>query len=184
MPANLIAFCVIAVLLRLTTLVISIRHERALKADGAVEIGAGNSTFLALTHIAYYVAAIVEGSWRGVAATGVAANGAVVYDAVTWVGLALYAFGMVMLLVVIRILGRFWTVKLLIARDHELVTHPLFRRVRHPNYFLNILPELAGFALALHAWWTLIIGLILYAVPLAIRIRQEEKAMAAKFERY
>jgi len=75
-------------------------------------------------------------------------------------------------------------VKLLIARDHELVTHPLFRRVRHPNYFLNILPELVGFALALHAWWTLVIGLILYAVPLTIRIRQEETAMAAKFERY
>lgn len=179
MPANLIAFCVVAVILRLTTLAISIRHERALKADGAVEIGAGNSTFLALTHVAYYVAAIVEGSWRGTAADGVAA-----YDGVTWAGLALYAFGMVMLLLVIRILGRFWTVKLLIARDHELVTHPLFRRIRHPNYFLNILPELVGFALALHAWWTLVIGLILYAVPLIIRIRQEEAAMAAKFERY
>ncbi|HVI90388.1 MAG TPA: isoprenylcysteine carboxylmethyltransferase family protein [Dongiaceae bacterium] len=173
MPANLIAFCVIAVILRLTTLAISIRHERALKADGAEEIGAGNSIVLALTHIAYYVAAIVEGSLRGAPP-----------DLITWAGFALYAFGMVMLLLVIRILGRFWTVKLLIARDHELVTHPLFRRIRHPNYFLNILPELVGFALALHAWWTLVIGLVLYAVPLTRRIRQEEKAMAAKFERY
>jgi isoprenylcysteine carboxyl methyltransferase (ICMT) family protein YpbQ len=179
MPANLIAFCALAVLLRLTTLVISIRHERALKADGAIEIGVGNSTFLALTHIAYYLAAIAEGSRRGLAVDHPAG-----YDAATWAGLLLYAFGMVMLLAVIRILGRFWTVKLLIARDHELVTHPLFRRVRHPNYFLNILPELVGFALALHAWWTLIIGLALYAIPLTIRIRQEEKAMAAKFERY
>jgi len=179
MPANLIAFCVVAVILRLTTLVISIRHERALKADGAVEIGAGNSTLLALTHIAYYVAAIVESSWHGAIH-----DGALAYDGVTWAGLVLYAFGMVMLLVVIRILGRFWTVKLLIARDHELVRHPLFRRIRHPNYFLNILPELVGFALALHAWWTLVIGLVLYAVPLTCRIRQEEKAMAAKFERY
>lgn len=179
MPANLIAFCVVAVLLRFTTLVISVRHERALKADGAVEIGAGNSTLLALTHVLYYVAAIAESSWHGAIH-----DGAAVYDGITWAGLALYAFGMVMLLLVIRILGRFWTVKLLIARDHELVTHPLFRGVRHPNYFLNILPELVGFALALHAWWTLVIGLILYAVPLTIRIRQEETAMAAKFERY
>jgi len=179
MPANLIAFCVVAVLLRFTTLVISVRHERALKADGASEIGAGNSSLLALTHVLYYVAAIAESSWRGAIH-----DGAAVYDGITWAGLALYAFGMVMLLLVIRILGRFWTVKLLIARDHELVTHPLFRRVRHPNYFLNILPELVGFALALHAWWTLVIGLILYAVPLTIRIRQEETAMAAKFERY
>jgi isoprenylcysteine carboxyl methyltransferase (ICMT) family protein YpbQ len=184
MPANLIAFCVVAVLLRLTTLVISVRHERALKADGAVEIGAGNSTLLALTHVLYYVAAIAESSWHGAIHEGAIREGAATYDEVTWAGLALYAFGMVMLLLVIRILGRFWTVKLLIARDHELVTHPLFRRVRHPNYFLNILPELVGFALALHAWWTLVIGLVVYAVPLIIRIRQEEKAMAAKFERY
>ncbi|HVJ33603.1 MAG TPA: isoprenylcysteine carboxyl methyltransferase family protein [Terriglobia bacterium] len=173
MPANLIAFCVIAVILRLTTLAISIRHERALKANGAVEIGAGNSTLLALTHIAFYVAAIVEGSLRADAA-----------DIVTWLGLALYVFSMLVLLMVIRLLGRFWTVKLLIAQDHELVTHPLFRWVRHPNYFLNILPELVGFALALHAWATLVVGLVLYAVPLTIRIRQEEKAMAARFERY
>lgn len=173
MPVNLIAFCVIAVILRLTTLAISIRHERALKANGAVEIGAGNSTLLALTHIAFYVAAIVEGSLRADAA-----------DIVTWLGLALYVFSMLVLLMVIRLLGRFWTVKLLIAQDHELVTHPLFRWVRHPNYFLNILPELVGFSLALHAWATLVVGLVLYAVPLTIRIRQEEKAMAARFERY
>lgn len=82
-----------------------------------------------------------------------------------------------MLLVVSHLLGRLWTVKLMIARDHVLVTHPLFRWVRHPNYFLNILPELVGFALALHAWFTLVIGLAIYAVPLGIRIRQEERAM-------
>ena len=41
-----------------------------------------------------------------------------------------------MLVVVIRSLGRFWTVKLLLASDHVLVTNPLFRWVRHPNYFL------------------------------------------------
>lgn len=173
MPANLIAFCVIAVILRLTTLAISIRHERALKANGAVEIGAGNSTLLALTHIAFYVAAIVEGSLR-----------AAPTDLITWIGLVLYVFSMLMLLMVIRLLGRFWTVKLLIAQDHELVTHPLFRWVRHPNYFLNILPELVGFSLALHAWVTLVVGLVVYTVPLTIRIRQEEKAMAARFERY
>lgn len=173
MPANLIAFCVLAVLLRLTSLVISIRHERALKANGAVEIGAGNSALLALTHIAYYIAAIIEGGLRQPES-----------GPVTWAGFAVYIFGMIMLLIVVRILGRFWTVKLLIAQDHELVTHPLFRRLRHPNYFLNILPELVGFALALHAWWTLVIGLALYAVPLTIRIRQEEKAMTAKFKQY
>ena len=84
----------------------------------------------------------------------------------------------------VRSLGRFWTVKLLIARDHRLVSNPLFRWVRHPNYFLNILPELASFAVALDAYVTLIIGLPLYLMPLMIRIRQEEAAMSARFDRY
>jgi isoprenylcysteine carboxyl methyltransferase (ICMT) family protein YpbQ len=91
---------------------------------------------------------------------------------------------MVFLLVVVRLLGRFWTIKLLLARDHELVTHPLFRAVRHPNYFLNLLPELVGFALIFHAYITLAVGLTLYAIPLRTRIQQEEAAMAERFANY
>jgi len=53
----------------------------------------------------------------------------------------------------------------------------LFRWVRHPNYFVSIIPELVGFALALNAYWTLVVGLPLYCIPLFIRIRQEEAAM-------
>jgi isoprenylcysteine carboxyl methyltransferase (ICMT) family protein YpbQ len=40
---------------------------------------------------------------------------------------------MAVLLVVMRLLGRWWTVKLIIAADHELVVHALFRAVRHPT---------------------------------------------------
>ncbi|TXH33473.1 MAG: DUF1295 domain-containing protein [Rhodospirillaceae bacterium] len=173
MSSGLLLFVILAVLFRLVLLVVSVRHERALKRDGAIEIGARNSLWLMLAHIAFYIAAVVEGCRRGVS-----------IDTVSGAGMVLYVFGMAMLVVVLRLLGRFWTVKLLIAADHVLVTHPLFRWVRHPNYFLNILPELAGFALALHAYATLIVGLIIYAVPLVIRIRQEEAAMRTRFANY
>ncbi|MDY0884015.1 isoprenylcysteine carboxyl methyltransferase family protein [Dongia soli] len=173
MNSGLVLFVILAVLFRLLLLVISVRHERALKKDGAIEIGAKNSLWLMLAHIAFYAAAVVEGSIRGAQ-----------LDAVSGIGIILYVFGMAMLVVVLRLLGRFWTVKLLIASDHVLVTHPLFRWVRHPNYFLNILPELVGFALALHAYATLIVGLVIYAVPLAVRIRQEETAMRTRFVNY
>lgn len=173
MTSGLQLFVTLAVLFRLVLLVVSVRHERALKRDGAAEIGAKNSLWLMLAHIAFYIAAVVEGSIRDASV-----------DIVSGIGITLYVFGMAMLVVVLRLLGRFWTVKLLIASDHVLVTHPLFRWVRHPNYFLNILPELAGFALALHAYATLIIGLIIYAVPLVIRIRQEEAAMRTRFTNY
>jgi isoprenylcysteine carboxyl methyltransferase (ICMT) family protein YpbQ len=170
----LIVFVLLAVAFRIVTLAISIRNERRLKARGAVEAGAVNSAMLALAHIAFYVAAIGEGFSSG-------GHG---FDAAAILGLAIYLFGAAMLIVVIRSLGRFWTVKLILAPDHELVANPLFRWVRHPNYFLNLLPELIGFALALHAFNTLWIGLPLYLVPLIIRIWQEENAMRARFPAY
>ncbi|MGE0715029.1 MAG: isoprenylcysteine carboxylmethyltransferase family protein [Alphaproteobacteria bacterium] len=157
----------------MATLVVSIRNEKALKRDGGVEIGAANSTLLAAVHIAFYVAVIAEGTWRGAPLDGIA-----------MAGIATWAFGAVMLVVVMRLLGPQWTVKIIIGRDHRLVTHPLFRAVRHPNYFLGILPELAGLAIALHAWIVLVAGLALYAIPLVIRIRQEEAAMRARFAAY
>ena len=166
-------FVALAVAFRLVTLVVSRRHETALRAAGAREVGAGVSALLAAAHVAFYLAAIAEGWWRGLEP-----------DRLFAAGVALYLFGAAMLVVVTRLLGRLWTVKLLIAADHRLVEHWLFRRVRHPNYLLNILPELVGFALALHAWWTLAIGLPLYLVPLVLRIRQEEQAMAGRFPDY
>lgn len=170
---TLILFIVLAFAYRFAMLAVSIRHEKALRAAGAVEHGARNTLALTIAHIAFYLSATVEGLVR-----------AAPIDAVSGFGFAIYLFGAVMLLVVVRLLGRLWTVKLLIARDHQLVTHPLFRLVRHPNYFLNILPELVGFALTLHAYCTLVAGLVVYLVPLTIRIRQEERAMRETFAAY
>lgn len=170
----LVVFVIAAIVFRLVTVFISVRNEGRLKAGGAAEYGARTSNALALAHIVFYLAAIAEATVRGWPA----------FNAVSGVGLALYLFGAGMLIAVIRTLGRFWTVKLLIASDHVLVANTLFRRVRHPNYYLNILPELTGFALALHAYATLLVGLPLYLIPLVLRIRQEEAVMRARFANY
>lgn len=170
MTAFFLIFTLLAFAGRVGSLAVSIRHEAALKAAGAVEYGRTNSTVLALCHVAFYVAAIWEGWARGP-----------VLDPVSIAGVLLYVAAMIVLWQVVRLLGRLWTVKLIIAPDHHLVTHPLFRVVRHPNYFLNIVPELIGLALALHAFRTLAIGLPIYLIPLVVRIVQEEKAMRARF---
>lgn len=167
------AFVASAFLFRIVMLAISMRNERALREDGAIEYGSRNSRRLAFAHIAFYVAVSIEGLVRPKP-----------FDMFTIIGLSLYGFGVVMLLVVSRLLGRLWTIKLLIARDHVLIDHPIFRLVRHPNYYLNIIPELVGFALAMHAYLTLAIGLAIYAVPLGTRILQEERAMRERFPTY
>jgi isoprenylcysteine carboxyl methyltransferase (ICMT) family protein YpbQ len=169
----LIMFITLAVVFRGATLLISISNERKLKAEGGTEIGKTNSSILAGAHLVFYLCAIVEYAFSDYT-----------IDAVTWLGLAIYLVGATFLIVVIANLGRQWTVKLIIARNHVLVTSLLFRLVRHPNYYLNIIPELIGFALTLHAFWTVAVGIPLYLIPLFVRISQEEKAMRVHFPQY
>lgn len=169
----LIGFVAIAAVLRLASLAVSIRNEKRLRREGAVEYGAATSRVLASTHIAFYLAAIAEGVWR-----------AAPFSWVNATGLVVYVFAMGALFWVILTLGRFWTVKIFIAGDHRLNSNWVFRTVRHPNYFLNMIPELIGFALALQAYMTLIVGLPIYAVILHRRIQEEEQAMRRHFSDY
>jgi isoprenylcysteine carboxyl methyltransferase (ICMT) family protein YpbQ len=169
----LVAFFVFAALLRLGTLVVSKQHERRLRAAGAEEHGALNSRLIAVTHTLYYLAAFAEGWWRG---AGV--------DTLALIGMVLYGFAMAALLYVMRELGGLWTVKVLIARNHTLRSSWLFRSVRHPNYFLNLIPELLGLGLAFKAWLVLAILFPVYLVALYKRIRIEEAAMKQRFPNY
>ncbi len=91
---------------------------------------------------------------------------------------------MLFLAVVIRELRGVWTIKLLLAREHPLNRSWLFRTIRHPNYFLNIAPELIGLVLLCKAWVTAAIILPFYAVSLAVRIVQEERVMRERFPDY
>jgi isoprenylcysteine carboxyl methyltransferase (ICMT) family protein YpbQ len=151
---------------RIYTLRVSKRNERVLEAAGAREYGSVNSSILQGLHGAYYLAVFLEGYWRGTE-----------FGETTLWGAGLYLFSVVMLLIVWHNLKELWTVKLYIASDHEVVRSRLFRLVRHPNYFLSIIPELVGLALALEAWYVLTIGFPLYAVSLIVRVVQEERVM-------
>ncbi|MBP1850702.1 isoprenylcysteine carboxyl methyltransferase family protein [Rhizobium halophytocola] len=157
---------VAAVIARLASVAVSKRHEKKLRAQGAVEHGALVTRLLAIAHIAYYLAAFGEGLVRETR-----------FDAISALGLVILLGALVMLVWIVRLLGPVWTVKIMIAKDHPISRHALFRTVRHPNYVLNIVPELIGIALIFHAWWTLAAGLPVYLLVLAVRIWQEERAM-------
>lgn len=173
MSPTLIAFFVVAALLRLGSLFVSKRNEARLRAEGAEEFGAGNTRLIAALHALFYVAGFAEGWWR---ATRI--------DALGWFGMALYGLAMLVLLYVIRELRGIWTVKVLLAKRHVLNQRWLYRAVRHPNYYLNIVPELVGLALAMKAWITLAALLPCYLAALFRRISIEEEAMRARFPAY
>ncbi len=163
-------------ILRLASIFISGANERKLKKMGAVEYGKKNSLLLVIAHFVYYGACAGEGIL----------GGAFFHDGISYFGLALYIFSIIMLYYVIYTIRHVWTVKLIIAPPgyHIVNKSPLFKYIKHPNYFLNIIPELIGFALFFHAWITLLAGLPVYLIFLIIRIRQEEAVMKANFKEY
>lgn len=153
-------------LLRLAFLKVSVKNEKRILAEGGKEYGKANSKKLTILHILFYICAPIEAFWRGIH-----------YDTMSYVGLGLLLFSMLMLFVVVSILKEIWTVKLMILNKHYYVDHFLFRIVKHPNYFLNILPELLGLSLLCHALITAIILGPFYIYVIMKRIQEEERLL-------
>jgi isoprenylcysteine carboxyl methyltransferase (ICMT) family protein YpbQ len=173
MSPVILSFFVAAGALRLATLGVSLRNERQLRERGAVEHGAGVTRLLAFLHVAFYPISFIEGWTRGTQA-----------GALTYAAMAVYFASMAVLFHVISQLGEFWTVKLIVARGHRLNQSALFRWVRHPNYFLNIVPELVAVAFIAGAWVTLAALFPVYLLVLTARIVQEERVMRRTFDEY
>ena len=157
-----IFFCI-----RLISLKISMQHAKQLKVevDGAVEYGIKNSKFLAITHVLIYMSAAIEAFIRKDT-----------FSLFNGIGLIVLIIAYIMLFIVIKTLGRIWTLKLFILPNHPIIKSGLYKVTKHPNYFLNIIPELIGVLLLTHATYTTLL-LVPYAYFLIVRIRQEEKLM-------
>ena len=173
MSPSIVVFAVYAFVLRGVSLAISLRNERRLRREGAVEYGRSGTAFLTGVGVAYAVSVLVEGVLRRVQ-----------FEAITVWGITIHAFSMVALFYVIYELREIWTVRVLIARDHRLVDTWLFRTVRHPNYYLNLIPEYVGLTLVFQAWISAVLLFPLLLLAVGIRIVQEERAMRDAFPGY
>jgi isoprenylcysteine carboxyl methyltransferase (ICMT) family protein YpbQ len=173
MSPIIVVFAVYAFVLRGISLGISFRNERRLRREGAVEFGRSGTVLLTAVGVVYAVSAVVEGALRKVQ-----------FESLTVWGIAIHTFSMIALFYVIYQLREVWTIKVLIARGHRLVDTWLFRKVRHPNYFLNLIPEYVGLTLVFRAWVTGVVLFPLLLLAIGIRIVQEERAMRDAFPGY
>lgn len=121
---NITFACILAI--RFYSLSISIRHEKALIAKGAIQYGKRNSTLLSIAHVVFYFAAIIEANNQNLS-----------FNSTSQIGLAILIFAIAMLFYVIYELKEIWTVKLYILPEHHINRSFLFKYVRHPNYFLK-----------------------------------------------
>jgi methyltransferase len=163
--AALGAFLAALIVQRVLELARSARHERALRARGAREWGAGHFPLFVALHALFPAALAAEVLWGG-------ARPGALWP--MWLGLVLAAQGL--RVAVQHALGERWTVRVLVVPGLPLVTRGPYRFLRHPNYLAASIELLAGAAL-FGAWRTAIAATALNAVALAIRIPVEERAI-------
>jgi protein-S-isoprenylcysteine O-methyltransferase Ste14 len=79
-----------------------------------------------------------------------------------------------------RALGRQWRLDAGLNRDHELVRSGPYRIVRHPIY-TSMLCLLVGTGLIITPWPMLVLCILLFVLGTEIRIRIEDRLLAASF---
>ena len=95
------------------------------------------------------------------------------------VGLAMLVIGLTVAFVAVGTLGRFYASTLMIRQDHRLITHGVYRLVRHPIY-LGVLVVIFG----VPAYASSLNGFLVMSVLIPIilnRIRIEERLLTEEF---
>jgi protein-S-isoprenylcysteine O-methyltransferase len=116
----------------------------------------------------------------GVAASILAAN-MVPYAAVpsrhlTFIGVLLFAAGIILRWYSIIHLGRFFTVDVSIAAEHKVIDSGPYRLIRHPSYSGALL-AFVGLGLYLHNWVSLFVLILPISLAFLYRIQVEERAL-------
>jgi methyltransferase len=143
-------------------LVVSRSNTRKLLARGAVEIAPRHYPLVVAVHVAWLASLWVFGRHQPVNAAALA-----VYLAVQ--GFRVW---------VLWTLGSRWTTRIIVVPGQPLVSAGPYRYLSHPNYAV-VAAEIAVLPLALYLPWLAAIFTILNVAVLAIRIRAENRALAA-----
>jgi protein-S-isoprenylcysteine O-methyltransferase Ste14 len=131
--------------------------------------------------------AIVLGVAASIIATDKLRSAAFGHRWASWLGLALFAAGLLLRWYSIVHLGRFFTVDVKISAGHKVIDSGPYRVVRHPSYSGALL-AFVGFGLYLHNWAALLVLLVPITAAFLWRIQVEERvlidALGNEYRRY
>src|SRR4051794_15791045 len=98
-------------------------------------------------------------------------------DWIPMIAMGLFAVGLAVRWWAIVTLGRFFTVDVVIEKDHEVVQSGPFRWVRHPSY-TGVLVAFLGWAMTLGNWVALAVVWVPIFVAFLRRMPVEEEALS------
>ena len=141
------------------------RHDRLLRARGAVEPGNDVYRVMQVVYPSAFVAMAVEG--------GV---GRVAMSAWLMAGAALWCTAKALKYWALATLGHRWTFRVLVPPDGTCVSDGPYRWMRHPNY-VAVLGEIAGMAVMMQAPVSGTVAFVWFAALLRRRIAVENRAL-------
>jgi protein-S-isoprenylcysteine O-methyltransferase Ste14 len=102
-----------------------------------------------------------------------------IVNVIKLLGLALFLTGFTIRILARRTLGKYFSTKLRVLEDHEIVVNGVYRFIRHPAY-LGLLCIFLAIPLLFYSLYGFI--LILLAIPdVLYRIRREESMLIERF---
>lgn len=140
------------------------RNTKALRARGAVEIGAAHYPLIVLLHAGWLVAIILLLPHPPV---------------IHWWLLGVFVVLQLLRVWVITTLGPYWTTRIISLPGAALVRRGPYRFVSHPNYMV-VAGEIAVLPLVFGEVWVAVVFTLLNAAILAWRIRQEETGLVTR----
>ncbi len=155
-----IAILAFVTLERLFELWLAWRNTRRLLDRGAREHGRNHYPFIVAVHVLWLAALWwlarsrpIDGFW-----------------------LALFVLLEIGRVWVLATLGRRWTTRIIVDPQEELVESGPYRFVNHPNYWV-VIGEIAVLPLVFGLWQVSLVFTLLNAAVLAVRIREENRAL-------
>jgi protein-S-isoprenylcysteine O-methyltransferase Ste14 len=97
-----------------------------------------------------------------------------------YVGAALIWIGIIVRFIIIRSLGKYFTVDVTIREDHKIKREGFYKYIRHPSYAFSLLTSL-GLGLYLNNGLSLVLAFTIPFAAFSYRIRVEEKALTEQF---
>lgn len=97
-----------------------------------------------------------------------------------YLGVIFIVVGIVFRYIIIKSLGKYFTVDVTIREDHKIKKEGFYKYLRHPSYAFSLLTSL-GLGLYLNNWLSLFLAFVPTFIAFSYRIKVEEKALIEQF---